>query len=515
MPSGSGPDGRIVINEVLSHTDLPDKDTIELYNLTGSPINITGWVLSDDNNAYPSFSIPSTTLNSGDYITFDEDDFNDTPTGTISSYSGTLAASPTTVTASSHGLSTGDTITIEGYGGISDYNDTFEIVVTGSNTFTIDTPFLDDHSTKGNWIFGRPFGLSAANGEDLWLLETDPSGRPIKFIDRVEFAASFNGETLGRWPNGSGTGTLISMVPNTLGSENLGPQIGPVLISEVMYHPNTPAENYFEFVEICNTGAVTENLDHWRLRGGVDFDFTSAHSLDPGDLLIVVAFDPVSQPTEAAAFRAAYAIDNTIPLVGPFTDGPLGNDTGTVRLQRPDSPPAGEPTFYPQVTEDEVIYQNLTPWPIAAGGAGDSLNRLVPGYFGNFATSWIDNTPTPGGKAITYETWSAAWGVGSEQLDPDLDGLVNLLEFALGLNPTVNNTNPEGIVSVEGGNLTFTYTKYLLLVGLTYTVQSSTNLGDWVDVPDTLVSSSNFSEVRKASVPFSTERIFFRLNISQ
>ena len=91
-----------------------------------------------------------------------------------------------------------------------------------------------------------------------------------------------------------------------------------------------------EFIEICNAGTVTENLANWRLRGGADFDFTAAHSIAPNGLLVVVAFDPLTQPVETAAFRAEYGIDASVPLVGPFTDGPLGDDTGTVRLQRPD-----------------------------------------------------------------------------------------------------------------------------------------------------------------------------------
>ena len=134
---------------------------------------------------------------------------------------------------------------------------------------------------------GAPFALSSS-GEDVWLLEGDANGKLLKFVDRVEFAAAFNGETLGRWPNGAGTGTLISMTANTLGSLNTGPMIGPVLISEVMYHPEVTIEDDLEFVEICNSGTTTENLANWRLRGGADFDFTAAHSLEPGGLLVVV-----------------------------------------------------------------------------------------------------------------------------------------------------------------------------------------------------------------------------------
>ena len=512
--AGSGPDNRIVINEVLSHTTLPAKDTIELYNTSSGAINLTGWILSDDNDVYSSFALPSTSLNSGAYTTFNEDQFNPVPAGPINGYSGTLAAAPTTVSITSHGLVTGDTITIAGYGGVSAYNDSFEVIVTGPHTFTIASPFLDNHFARGNWISGRPFGLSASRGDDLWLLETDGSGRPVRFIDRVEFAAAFNGESLGRWPNAAGTGTLVSMMPNTLGTANLGAQVGPVIISEVMYHPDAPAEDNLEFIEICNAGGVTENLANWRLLGGADFDFTASHSLASGGLLVVVAFDPATQPVETAAFRAAYGIDASIPLAGPFTDGPLGNDTGTVRLQRPDASPVDEPGFYPQVTEDEVIYQHTAPWPVGAAGNGDSLNRIGIGLFGNFVSSWSNELPTPGGKRIDYAGWSAIWGVGGEFLDPDFDGLDNIVEFALGLNPTVFDANALSDLVIEGGDIILTYTRNLLHSGITISGEYSTNLVDWMPTSDSLVSSSNFSEVRKSSVTMSPHtRLFMRLKI--
>ncbi len=45
--AGAGPDNRIVINEVLTHTDPPLCDNIELFNTTESAIDIGGWTLSD------------------------------------------------------------------------------------------------------------------------------------------------------------------------------------------------------------------------------------------------------------------------------------------------------------------------------------------------------------------------------------------------------------------------------------------------------------------------------------
>ena len=519
--AGAGPDGRILINEVLSHSDLPQTDSIEIYNTTGSAISIGGWVISDDNSAYSSFSLPAATIGAGQYLSYNESDFNAAPANPVTSYSGTLAAAPTTVTDNSHGLSTGDTITIEGYGGTGTYNDTWQVTVTGTNTFTIDTAFLDNHSTKGSWAEGRPFGLSAAEGETLWLLETDGSGNPIRFVDAVNFAAAFNSEALGRWPNGAGTGTLVSMTSNTLGFENLGAQVGPVVISEVMYHPNQPAEDFFEYVEICNTGSVTENLANWKLRGGADFNFTASHNLAPGEGLVIVAFDPAANTAAAAAFRSEYGIDSTIPLVGPYTDGPLDNVSGTVRLQRPDTPPASDPTFYPQVTEDEVIYESSAPWPTAAGGTGKSLDRLPGFLFGNFATSWTANDPTPGGHTTNYDSWAeSVFGPGNppnsgETEDFDGDSIPNLIEFALGMNPLVNGPELAPEFVVEGPNATMTFNKNLLVSGLTYTVQSSPDLVNWTPVPDSQISVSNFVEIRKASVALpATGGFYLRLVVT-
>ena len=69
--------------------------------------------------------------------------------------------------------------------------------------------FLDNHAIKGSWRTGRPFGLSAGNGDDLWLLETDRNGNPVAFVDHVEFAGADPDRTLGRWLDGAGYDALF------------------------------------------------------------------------------------------------------------------------------------------------------------------------------------------------------------------------------------------------------------------------------------------------------------------
>jgi hypothetical protein len=68
----------ILINEVLSRTDNPPPtDSLELYNPTGTDVNIGGWWLSDDLNTPNKFRIADgTTIPAGDYRVFTEADFN-------------------------------------------------------------------------------------------------------------------------------------------------------------------------------------------------------------------------------------------------------------------------------------------------------------------------------------------------------------------------------------------------------------------------------------------------------
>lgn len=52
----------VVINEVLTHTDPPQEDFIELYNMTPDPIDISGWYLSDSLNDLQMYEIPDGTI---------------------------------------------------------------------------------------------------------------------------------------------------------------------------------------------------------------------------------------------------------------------------------------------------------------------------------------------------------------------------------------------------------------------------------------------------------------------
>jgi hypothetical protein len=63
----------IVINEVLSHTDLADGDRIELRNLTTLALNLTGYYLSDDSANRTKYRIPNgTTIAPNGFLAFNQ-----------------------------------------------------------------------------------------------------------------------------------------------------------------------------------------------------------------------------------------------------------------------------------------------------------------------------------------------------------------------------------------------------------------------------------------------------------
>jgi hypothetical protein len=79
-PGSDDPDPHIptvVINELLTHTDPPQKDSIELHNLSGTNVDLSSWYLTDDANAPKKYRIPDgTTIPPAGYIFFDESQFN-------------------------------------------------------------------------------------------------------------------------------------------------------------------------------------------------------------------------------------------------------------------------------------------------------------------------------------------------------------------------------------------------------------------------------------------------------
>jgi hypothetical protein len=333
---GVAPLQSLIVNEILSHTDLPQVDSIELYNPTGSTVIVTSFFLSDSAanlDSLSKFQLPAISVRSGEYVVFDETDFN-----------------------SSVGIDPMDF-------GLSSVGDQVFLTVGDESGPTM---FLDVVS----------FG-AARNGESFGRY---PNGAgALVPMSRVTLGCDNSSPRVG---------------PLVISEVNYNPAAPNA--AALAAEPAITASD-FEFVEIHNPTSSAVTLTEWRLRGGVDFEFAEGSTLGASETLVVLSFNP-DNPTNAsrvAAFRAQYGIDASVTLVGGFS-GRLDDAGERVTLQRPDEPPVEEPTTIPRLLEDEVIYDDVAPWATDADGMGSSLTRLAPTFFGSSAASWSASAPSPG-----------------------------------------------------------------------------------------------------------------------
>ncbi len=167
------------------------------------------------------------------------------------------------------------------------------------------------------------------------------------------------------WSLATGAGLASA---TTLPREPLGPSSrrGAMVVSEIMV--NTPSQwggtNSLEFIELYNSGLITEDLAGHRFSGEIDYTFPDGTTLAPGQFL-VVAKDP-------AAAQAFYGVS----CLGPY-DGKLSNAGGTLRFRNE----IGGILF-------EVEYNDKAPWPVAAFGTGHSMVLNRPSYGENDPCAW-------------------------------------------------------------------------------------------------------------------------------
>jgi hypothetical protein len=447
--AGTGPRTDVLVNEVLTHSDDPLVDTIELHNTTDALIDIGGWFLSDGGGDYAKFEIPAgTEIPGGGYVVFYEGHY---------------------------------------VGGVLEF----------------------DYAAEFGGLGEKDFAISGSHGDDVWLVEADASGNLLSFVDHVEFGAAANGESFGRWPDGAGD--LYPMTLRTLEGDNSSPRVGPVIISEVMYNPPDPDgvgvgvdPDDLEFIELYNPTGSEINLASWqdnphtsgqyfadwRLRGGVDMEFDAGTTIAAGGMLVVLSFDP-NKPENAARvadFRAYYGIDPSVRLAGGYS-GKLNDDGERITLQHPDSPPAEETDYVPHLIQDQAIYDDIAPWATSPDGLGDSLQRTPITAWGDDPANWIAAAPDPGSYAAINNAPTVIGSIANVVVDEDapnseldVSGVFDDIDVDDILTFTVSgNTNP-GMVTTNfiGTDLTLSYISDRNGVAV-ITVQATDQLGGHVE----------------------------------
>ncbi|UCG46474.1 MAG: lamin tail domain-containing protein, partial [Phycisphaerales bacterium] len=200
---------------------------------------------------------------------------------------------------------------------------------------------------------------------------------------------------------------FVPMDHNTPGVPNAYPQVGPVVISEIMYNPDWPyggsyVNDQYEYVELHNAGGSEVALydfdenEPWKLVDGIDFTFVGVSPVTiPAGGYLVVAKNP-----EAFAWRYPNVPGELV--LGPY-DGKLSDGGEKVELARPgDVDEFGERQY---IRVDRVAYSDgshpgdtpgeLDLWPVAADGAGSSLARINMTLYGNDPNNWTAETPSP------------------------------------------------------------------------------------------------------------------------
>ncbi len=335
----------ILINEVLANTDLPARDSIELFNPTAAPVDLGGWYLTDDPGTPKKFRIPAgTTIAAGGYLVYDETAFNPAP------------GTPTSFSLSS----TGDEVYL------------FSGNAAGELT---------------GYHHGYSFDASATGVA---------FGRYRDTLGREQFVA-MSANTLGAANAGPKVGPIVVAEIHYHPTDR---REGAELIEDV-------AVEYIELLNISGNPVPLFDpatpANTWQIRGSVDFDFPANMSLPAGGRLLVVSFDPVNNLVAAADFRARLGLPGGVLLAGPYA-GRLPNDNGTVRLRRPEPPvaaPDPQAGLVPYVLVEEVEYRDDSPWPLAADGFGPSLQRIDPGAYGNDPANWTAASASPAAPLAT------------------------------------------------------------------------------------------------------------------
>ena len=360
-------------------------------------------------------------------------------------------------------------------------------------------------------------GYYTTNGED----PRSPGGMPnpdaVRFTGRTNIAINQDTVVKVRSQGPSQAGKFeapwTAMTTETFLVGGTAASNITLAITELMYHPAEPStaesavsasRDDYEFIELRNLSSQTLKLAGVRISGEVTFEFPAGATLPPNGAGVLVS--------NRAAFLTRYSTGQTI--LGEY-GGKLSDGGG--RLIFRDL--AGNP-FYDFTYDDDLDLG----WATVADGTGRSLVLDMPLGMNNLneAAVWrgsLARLGTPG-EVFTdfFAEFTAAFFPGQnnqnvvgETADPDGDGLGNLLEIGLGLDPTVPNTAPMTPVAIQNLTVNGTRSPYAVI-----SFEQASGLGGVVVVAEfsTLLRPETFSAngvlMRRVDLGNGRERVSYR-----
>lgn len=333
-PANVTPNGAIVINETLTHSNSYPNDWIELHNTTGSAINIGGWFLSDDRDNLKKYQIAAgQSIPPYGYKVFTQDD--------------------------NFGNSASDPGRLVGFG-LSELGE--EVYLSSGSGGNL----------SGGYSVWEEFGASQW---DVSFGRHEKSDGSIDFVSMQSMSKGF------AEPNDPLIGDVViteimynpSVVQDQLGEYiEMKNRTGETVN---LYDPSNPA----------NT---------WKFTKGIDFTFPTGVSIAPGNRILVVRTDPDIFRVVYPGIPAGVAIygpyvnselandGEKIELSRPGDPEP-GGFVPYIRVEQVNYSDGSHPLVG-------------DPWPTGADGRGGSLHRTTASEYANDVANWTAATPTPG-----------------------------------------------------------------------------------------------------------------------
>ncbi|MBL7154153.1 MAG: lamin tail domain-containing protein [Phycisphaerae bacterium] len=251
---------------------------------------------------------------------------------------------------------------------------------------------------------GKVTGFAfSENGDEAYLSSVD-AGVITGYRATEDFGASQTGVSFGRYfKRSTGNYNFVSMDHITPGAANAYPKVGPIVISEIMYNPQSDDQNR-EFIELHNISSSIVTLYDsneglpWKFTDGVDYTFPDypGLTLSAGGYVVLVK--------DIASYISEYGMPPFgVMILGRYA-GKLNNSGEKLELAMPgDLDEAGIRHYiridrinYSDGSHPENCPGNIDLWPMGADGEGSSLNRIDPRLYGNDPNNWSQRPPSPG-----------------------------------------------------------------------------------------------------------------------